>query len=434
MNIPESEIKPPYLKGFIFLLPEALTVSDKAIFSFETEELEPLLDGEKFVSTASSVNPLPSKGVGRNFVSLRFWHIDSEPRTRFESDLESLFKAFARVHPPRNDGHPDPQVRPPEMPPLYRTAVEAVTFVASEADLTASQIKPDPLSRCIERVLKWHTAYRVVSQLPIDELTYARIFPIAVSFRRDMQAETITPDGIVTLGDPNVVDFGILADRIGTADMELLSHALGRTMVGDPLISILERRSDANFERAKGNFSNAVIQLAIACEIIFDSVLGLILWESGMTPEDAADIFSTDITPRIKNQYAVRLGGIWALDRGAAGDWFDNVAGTRNRIVHAGYRATAADATAAGAASDALAKFVADRVCAKFRLFPKTAWIIAGRVGFETRNLFSRRVREWIGAQPPRAIHKWIRDYTTWREAVNAQVQRRRKSASSAPN
>ncbi|NKR29130.1 hypothetical protein GS504_03890 [Rhodococcus hoagii] len=426
----ENELQPPCVKGFVMILPEGIPVPDQTTWGFMTDELEPLLDGVEFRPTVSVRAPVPSDGVGRNFVSLRFWHVEDDTDSPFETDLRHLFKAFERIHPP--DGRTSSPSQPPEdeieRPVRYRTVVEAVTFVASNDDLLATVDKPDPLTRCLNELFSFHRAYRATAAIPTEELTYAQIFPMVLTFRKGLEDNVITPDGLMHLSSDNI-RFGALATHIGSVDADHLSALLGRQRLGDPLIAYVERRVDANYQMfTKGNLSGAVLQIAIACEVILDGLLGLVLWESGMTDTEAAEIFSSDITPRVKQQYQSRLGGNWSLTTGVLASWFDNVAGLRNRVVHAGYRPSASEASQANESADSVAKFISDRLVDRFKDYPKTAWLVVGQGGFEERNRLSRRVKDWIGGQPPNAVLDWVREYVEWREKVNSQVQIRRRS------
>lgn len=412
------------------ILPEGIPVPDQAVWTFQTDELEPLLDNVDAAPTASAKAPFPSDGVGRNFVSLRFWHVEDETESGFESDVRHLLKAFERVHPMRG-GDPTPDLlatAQPDRPTRYRTAVEAVTFVASDDDLVATADKPDPLTRCLNELFSFHRAYRASGNRPMPELTYESLFPMVLTFRRGLLDDVISPDGIMHLSSDNM-RFGALAEHIGSVDSNFLGVLLSRLRLGDPFMSFIERRREAQYQLlVMGDPGGAVLQLAIACEVALDGLLGLILWESGMTEADAAAIFSSDITPRLNQQYNGRLGGNWSLKNGVLGSWFDNVAGLRNRVVHAGYRPSVGEASRANDAADAVAKFISDRLAEKFKDYPKTAWLVLGPDGFQERNRLSRRVKDWIESQPSNAVLAWIREYVEWREKVNSEVQRRRKN------
>lgn len=424
-----DKIQPPYLKGFVIVLPDSVPLPDQAIWSFETDELEPLLDGQVFAPTVSSNGPIPSDGVGRNFVSLRFWQVEDTNKVSFETDLDNLFAAFDRVHPGQMlETEARTSTEEAGLPPRYKTAVEAVTFVAKPEDLVATAVKPDPLSRCLDKLFEWHRAYRAIAQTPVDELTYPQLFPLVLTFRRSLDDDVVTPDGLMHL-ESNNVQMGALATHIGSIDQNLLAVSLSRLQLGDPVQAFLERQVDAQYERRiKGDYASSVIQFSIACEIILDGLLGLLLWEEGCTEEDAATIFSADITPRLKSQYASRLGGNWQLDTGGLSGWFDYVASPRNRVVHAGRRLSAQEAFQASDAVMGLTKFLSDRLAHRLIKYPKTAWLFLGPDGLRERSRLTRRMQDWIESQPPNAVLDWIRDYAEWRERVNGKVQRRRRT------
>ncbi|MEE2061515.1 hypothetical protein [Rhodococcus artemisiae] len=425
-----EELQPPYLQGFVMILPDGIPIPDEATWTFETDELEPLLDDVHFAPTASSRAPIPSDGVGHNFVSLRFWQVDDESESPFGTDFRHLSKAFDRVHPSedRNAALESSDAAYTADLDRHRTVVEAVTFVASTEDLIATATKPDPLTRCLDVLFEFHRAYRVAAKTPTEELTYSQLFPLVLTFRRALDGDGVRPNGIMHLASDNV-RFGALTEHIGNVDFELVAVQLSRLRMGDPVMSFVERRVDARHELSvKGDFGGAIVQLAIACEVILDGLLGMVLWEGGVSDADAAVTFSADLTPRLKNEYAPRLGGNWALNTGILASWFDNVAGMRNRVVHGGYRPTGAEARRANESVDALAKSISDRLSKNFKDYPKTAWLFLGKQGFEDRNCFTRRVREWIKAQPPNAVLDWLREYSEWRDKVNAQVQMRRRN------
>ncbi|MFI9406879.1 hypothetical protein [Nocardia sp. NPDC052316] len=408
------------------ILPDGIPVPDQTTWSFETDELEPLLDDVTF-APVDGMTSLPSDGVGRNFVSLRFWQVEDETEPPFNVDANHLLKAFSKVHPGMHQT-PEPKTKV-STTPRYRTAVEAVTFVASNDDLVSDGTKPDPLTRCIDKILDWHRVYRVFAESPTPELTYAQIFPIVLTFRRRPADAIVTPSGLIHLSSENI-KFGALATDIGNVKLNLLAVGLIRLQLGDPVMTFRERVIDARHEmQYKGNHGSAVIQFGISCEVVFDGLLGMLLWENGVNEADAAIIFSSDITPRLRSEYSPRLGGSWNLQNGPLGDWFEKVATLRNRVVHGGYRPSVQEARNASDSVDALTEFISDRLCEKFRNYPKTAWLFVGLEGFERRNRFSKRVSNWIAEEPPNAVLDWIRDYAEWRERVNAQVQRRRRGA-----
>jgi hypothetical protein len=67
---------------------------------------------------------------------------------------------------------------------------------------------------------------------------------------------------------------------------------LSRLIIGDPLVIYSERRQEALTAIWKdGFYGEGVIQSAIAAEVLLDSILALVLWESKTSIEEAAGIF-----------------------------------------------------------------------------------------------------------------------------------------------
>jgi hypothetical protein len=161
-------------------------------------------------------------------------------------------------------------------------------------------------------------------------------------------------------------------------------------------------------------------------------VLGLLLWEEhnnngGVTVDEAAAVFSSDITPRVKNEFAKRLGGQWSLNLPPLNGWFDVIATVRNRVAHAGFQPDKHQAADALDALLALESFVGDRLAARWNTYPRAAWLFLGDQGFERRGRY-RRARLWLDEHEDNAMTSWLRQYSQWRELVNSSVTRRRRA------
>ncbi len=223
-----------------------------------------------------------------------------------------------------------------------------------------------------------------------------------------------------------------------------------RLAAGDPFALYAERRLEAEREVwTTGRMGQSVVESAIAAEVLFDALLGLMLWEeyeAGLVDvEQAAEVFSSDITPRLKNEYAKRLGGNWSLKQEPLRGWFTLIASVRNRVVHAGFRpdkharargarhrprrpAPTSCARPAADAYDALIaieSFVGNQLTKRWERYPKTAWLFLGTSGFERRGRLTA-AQAWFdkngGLTGP-----WVRGYQEWREQVNALIARRRQ-------
>ena len=416
-----TEIVAPCVVGFMILLPDPIPIPPKATWHTVTEERVPELDGIPYSPQAGS-EPLGGVAEASNFVSFRFWQVvdDSTEVVTHESKL--IERAFDAMHPSaRTEGAGTDADRPDcDSGARYRTVVEAVTFL-SEHPTDVS-----PLDRCLEALSKFHRAYRVIAPRPVPELTLKRLFPMVLTFRRRIVETEVTPYGIVILEDGSFADTGGYVDGIGPEIFDQVAECQNRLDQHDPTIRYAECRTDAAYAlHGIGSFRDAIIHLGIACEVLFDGLLGMLMWEEGRSVEEAAQVFSGTITTRIKNEFHVRLGGTWRLDRGELGRWGKCVADTRNRVVHAGYRPGGQEAFEAERAADDLRDFVARRLSAKGKTYPFTNCTFFGDgpvpPGVPTLN---KAARTWLATNrnsldAKRAEHK------VWREAVDAAVSRR---------
>ncbi|BBY01511.1 hypothetical protein MSEO_20100 [Mycobacterium seoulense] len=185
-----------------------------------------------------------------------------------------------------------------------------------------------------------------------------------------------------------------------------------------------------------GEYSSAILRSAQACEVLFDGILGLLLWEElGGAPhadgpvDKAAEIFSNDLRPRLKNAYHPLLGGRWNLtEKGTLSDWSELVATPRNRIVHRGYQPRADEAAEALNATQALDDFITGLVAARAKRFPRTAlmWVTEqGLMDAGKWPLVRAFARERQRSEPP-----WRDNYASWRQRVDATITPRRRKKS----
>lgn len=411
---------PPYLKGFYAILPDAMPIPDGTTLTFYTEEPEPLLEDVRGV-VHPDLPPIPERYSGRNFVSIKVLQVVDDAVNPMEADNSLLMKAFSRICAPQDDfkaiSHPTDR---------FRTVVEMVTFVARPEDLIGKPSKPDPLTRCLDKLFDFHRAYRILAHLPCEELTYKRLFPLVVTTRRRIDELEVMPDGIVML-DMTPNRMGVSISSIGKVNLDDVVSVYSRLSVGDPAVAYMERVTDALFAyRELGKNAEAVVHLATACEVLLDGLLGMLLWEDQNPESDAAIIFSKDITPRVKTEYAPLLGGQWSLSLGAVGNWYEKVGGLRNRVVHAGYQPGDRETEQSFDAVNDLATYVLDRLYDKCAKYPGTAWNFLGKQGFDDRGGVTRRMKEWLdaGEQPAARVKK----YVVWRTQVDSLVQRRRKA------
>jgi hypothetical protein len=131
---------------------------------------------------------------------------------------------------------------------------------------------------------------------------------MVITTRRGMDSTVPVVDGLMIL-DMRPNRLGALHEQIGSVDFSTVTAAYGRLLVGDPTIAYLERVVDAKRAFIElGKNHEAALHLATACEVFLDGLLGMILFERGLTDEDAAVLFSKDLVPPVKQEYSKALG------------------------------------------------------------------------------------------------------------------------------
>lgn len=416
-----SGVEAPCFAGFFIVLPDPVPIPNGSTWCSVTEEREPFLDGLALAPFEDAA-PIYSEDEAKNFASIRFLQVDDHSVPSLHADSSILMEAAARIIPPERSEKPDLSMEAGR----YRTVVEMVTFVASENDWHATATKPDPLTRCITELLNFHRAYRVLTHLPCEELTYKRLHPLVMMTRRRLADDKPVADGVMLL-DMRPDRIGSVVDDIGAVEFDRVSAAHNRLQAGDPSAAFCERMVDANYAFTQlGKNAEAVVQAAIGCEVLLDGCLGMCLWEAGESEQEAAEKFSLDITPRVKTALPKALGGNWSLSNGPVGDWYDSVAGLRNRVVHGGYQPNDNEVARCLTAVDTLFKHILDCVHDKAHRYPATAWAFLGVQGYEQRGGVTRRAEYWKAEND---IIGSIDQYSQWRRSVNTKVQRRKKSA-----
>jgi hypothetical protein len=164
-----------------------------------------------------------------------------------------------------------------------------------------------------------------------------------------------------------------------------------------------------------GDYRAAVVFAATACEVLLDELLSHMLWEEGQRPEDAAAVFNSWLTARVKSQFQPRLGGVWSTEKsGPVQRWSRDVAAVRNRIVHGGYEPTLDEARVAGDAARELETHLADRFASRVSTYPRTAVRFLGP-GLRRRGKWTKRL-EALVSDPDEV--PWAETFARWRDAM----------------
>lgn len=419
----------PRLVIFFVRLPEPVPIPHGAIFSFSSvDEYWAELEG---AAVAQAEGHEPIEWPGHPFVSLRFWTAERELAEADKRELGAVFEVMRGVLPAHlftPDEEPDEDSEIPESlraldedegePPVdYVTVVEAVAVLPPPRRMKETTLS-DSFDRCLARAADIVHAYRRHTGTPLRRLTFERL-PFSVPYATRSLFQPYEWDG------PGLM---LLHFKIDVAEDPLPKHEVDAVMGhlevgsrGHPFALFADRSVDARVALERdGEYGEALIQLQIAAEILFDNLLALLLWEEGVSAEVAAHtVFDGGLTTRVKKHYAPRLGGNWSLaGAGAVARWAQEIHAIRGRVVHAGYHATAEEARRGAAAAAALENFTKDRVAARRTTYPRTTLLFVGKPGLERMNLWAGQIRRF--AERADEEPDWIVSFRNWRRELDA--------------
>lgn len=392
---------------FLVALPHALPIQTGGTTSFVLPGDSPNLGSFTTRITADSEETISVDGDF--LVSLKFRQFD----TTSNSDAQihdALAASAAEIHslPTRGDTQPfnlDGHV----------TVVEMVTNTLERVEGS-----DDPFGRCLDCLIDFCRGMRAIRRLKIPAISRHTLWPFAFTLLKDGLGETIEDWRLMFLGHANLSGASA-SPQASFEELRDVHLGISRLRDGDPWMLYAERRVDA--EQAflvNGDYSATVVNSAIACEVLLLTALTTGLWESGATPQDAANILSVrEIGPLVSGDLARIWGGNW--DRNSSlpvKAWRDDIAKKRNKIVHEGYRASETEAAAAHSAMVALDEFVSARLLAKITKFPRTCLMAFGKPGIERRGAWTRRMQNFWDEQA-QSEGNWVKAYTTWRKKVD---------------
>ncbi|MCV7436531.1 hypothetical protein [Mycobacterium seoulense] len=293
----------------------------------------------------------------------------------------------------------------------------------------------DPLLRALHCLQHLVRAYNLTAERPAAIPRYQRVGPKVPHARRLLRPGSAWEKFLQPLDHDNIADRP--PKLLGPEKLAQILDNVQLLSAADPRSIYYETFMQAQCLALRdGEYSSAILRSAQACEVLFDGILGLLLWEElGGAPhadgpvDKAAEIFSNDLRPRLKNAYHPLLGGRWNLtEKGTLSDWSELVATPRNRIVHRGYQPRADEAAEALNATQALDDFITGLVAARAKRFPRTAlmWVTEqGLMDAGKWPLVRAFARERQRSEPP-----WRDNYASWRQRVDATITPRRRKKS----
>lgn len=405
---------------FVFLLPDPLPFASERYFAGRvTDGFEERAD-----------DPL---------VICRFHHYDGPGAT--EAAMSALTAGWLAV---RNEPSASPLPLDSSWTNSQYTIAEAFTTFDSPDDRgdagRARLLGPrqDAFMRCLRFVDHWARAYRLASDAATERVTYERILPMVFASRvpgtlpapeelDDSAFDELlakpwnNQSSLLTLEHANLSD---LASHDVKPALVRATLAWERMLYhGSPVTTWRERRLEALNAIRHGDLGLVLSFTYTAGEVLLDGTLTMLLWEEGLTPEAAAELFSHSVVRRCRTQMAPRLGGNWDANRhGPVKQWADDCLKLRGRVVHGGYEPHYHEAEAAIAALRGLESHVFSRIAEKRNAFKRTALMTLGQEGLERRGKWRGAIRKFhqhdADAEAP-----WNKTLSAWnRQLIEARL------------
>lgn len=173
-----------------------------------------------------------------------------------------------------------------------------------------------------------------------------------------------------------------------------------------------------------GEYAAAIVAASTGVEILCDALLSATLWEAhfvdpGADGPGAASRLFGDVTPlsRAAKQLAPLIGGDWNSRRSAWQQFRGGTSALRNRVVHAGYSPSRAEAQLAIDQAAAVQGFLLDRVAERANTYPRVTWLVVGEDGLIRRNRYRGKIKKFVEQVAPH--EDWyIESFGEWHQAL----------------
>jgi len=342
-------------------------------------------------------------------VCLRFWQVearDPDMQGAIEAVEKISFRVLGHLLPERSDD-------PVEVPDARVVVTEMVTPLP---DVDSSvQIA---FRRCFDCLQDVSRAFGNSLRPPYAPLELSDVFP-SVLFAAPSDRSGTDHQFSMYLIPGSIPEDYMSPDDLNRDQVTQFSVHLRRLREGDPFTLCSERAHRAQAAAHAGDFTTAVIDVAVASEILLDAVLSCMLWEEKFGAADAATALGRSVSQWMRGDFPQRLGGSWdQTGAGPVAAWRADIANVRNRIVHRGYRPSEAEGDSALHAFERLDGHVRERLVEKRLDYPRTALLLLGEPGLQRLGGLSRRMRDRV-AELNEDPDTWVRAHVDWRDAVD---------------
>lgn len=294
------------------------------------------------------------------------------------------------------------------------TVAEVAVYVDEPSD---SDQLSDAYDKAFESVRAIQEAYGVATNVPVSRLTMGKLPSVVPYVIGSIDVETGQPSmdvdrGIFSLSPAHLSTVVAVEELEGVALAKFQSFLQSSD---NALWPYAKQRSNAlSLIEFDGDAALGAVVCATAGQLLLDIILRYMLWESGEQPEVALRYFAdVGLRTRAKRDFHGRLGGDWSVvGDGPVAAYFEHTAGIRHRIVHSGYEPTISEARKSYSALLDLDRFVASRLYARWRDYPRTALLHLGQAGFERREGRTPRRLEALmhdNDEPP-----WAETFERW--------------------
>jgi hypothetical protein len=403
------------LVSFFIELPEPVGIPDGSLFSFQTSDHFPELEGLEFRMTASSPPIVIPPGETNAIAGFSFWQVDGRqvaPYPFSEAAGIVMKSALGIDREEPNQVGSAPQLYE------YKTVVQATTPIRVDETPNANELTA-AFDRCEVQLAKLVDGYRVVAPrtiLPVRREVLPSIVPYVIhDLPPSSGSELFAGLFLVNHNVPHSPE--VLQGQ----QLEKLRLMVGFSFYGHPFTVYSLRSKEAYAALSqRGDTADAVIRAQMAAEVLLDTILMSMLWEEGVSPDVAAVIFRDEgLSKRVRTHYGSRLGGNWHTDRpGVVADWSTKVHALRGRVVHGNYTPSRDEARLALAALNELDVYIRSRLVAKRTTYKRTTLMLLGRPGLERLGAWSGDIVRFVQNQADNEPD-WHASLSDWRQQVN---------------
>lgn len=167
-----------------------------------------------------------------------------------------------------------------------------------------------------------------------------------------------------------------------------------------------------------GDYTAGVLRAASFAESSLDHMLASLLWESGQTPESAAEIFDNlRFVKRVRAHFPQLVGGSWDPSNETVATWEQDCHLLRHRVIHRGHLPNEAQALRAVGAARSIVAYAAVLIAGQHTKFPRVAIKMVGLDGLGAGRRRTEELRQLRDGEPD-----WDVFFDRWQRAMWAQT------------